>query len=138
GRACPDGLLLRGTAFGHHGRRLAVHRHRCLLGLPLGAPVRHPTQPLGPRHEPARPGGGGRSGRAGMEAWDGELRQWLGVHEPPVRGGASHPRGRPPAYPRGPAAVQRLRGWRPAFARYLTPKLTGLRRDLEAFLAYYG
>jgi transposase InsO family protein len=28
--------------------------------------------------------------------------------------------------------------WRPAFARYLTPKLTGLRRDLEAFLAYYN
>ena len=26
---------------------------------------------------------------------------------------------------------------RPAFARYPTPKLTGLRRDLEAFLAYY-
>lgn len=28
--------------------------------------------------------------------------------------------------------------WRPAFARYLTPKLTGLRRDLEAFLDYYN
>jgi transposase InsO family protein len=28
--------------------------------------------------------------------------------------------------------------WRPAFARYLTPKLTGLRRDLAAFLAYYN
>lgn len=28
--------------------------------------------------------------------------------------------------------------WRPAFARYLIPKLTGLRRDLEAFLAYYN
>jgi transposase InsO family protein len=28
--------------------------------------------------------------------------------------------------------------WRPAFARYLTPKLTGLRRDLEAFLSYYN
>ena len=28
--------------------------------------------------------------------------------------------------------------WRPAFARYLTPKLTGLRRDLEAFLGYYN
>ena len=28
--------------------------------------------------------------------------------------------------------------WRPAFARYLTPKLTGLRRDLQAFLAYYN
>jgi transposase InsO family protein len=28
--------------------------------------------------------------------------------------------------------------WRPAFARYLIPKLTGLRRDLEAFLDYYN
>jgi transposase InsO family protein len=28
--------------------------------------------------------------------------------------------------------------WRPAFAHYLTPKLTGLRRDLDAFLTYYN
>lgn len=27
--------------------------------------------------------------------------------------------------------------WRPAFARYLYPRLTGLRRELERYLAYY-
>jgi transposase InsO family protein len=28
--------------------------------------------------------------------------------------------------------------WRPAFARYLIPKLTGLRRELERFLSTYN
>lgn len=28
--------------------------------------------------------------------------------------------------------------WKPAFARYLTPKYTGLRRDLEGYLRYYN
>jgi transposase InsO family protein len=28
--------------------------------------------------------------------------------------------------------------WRPAFARYLQPRLTGLRRELETYLRYYN
>ncbi len=28
--------------------------------------------------------------------------------------------------------------WRPAFARYLIPKYTGLRLDLERYLSYYN
>jgi transposase InsO family protein len=28
--------------------------------------------------------------------------------------------------------------WRPAFARYLQPRLTGLRRDLDTYLSYYN
>ncbi len=28
--------------------------------------------------------------------------------------------------------------WRPAFARYLIPKLTGLRRELDRFLVDYN
>jgi transposase InsO family protein len=28
--------------------------------------------------------------------------------------------------------------WRPAFARYLIPRYTGLRRDLDTFLRYYN
>ena len=28
--------------------------------------------------------------------------------------------------------------WKPAFARYLIPKYTGLRRDLEQYLRYYN
>ena len=28
--------------------------------------------------------------------------------------------------------------WRPAFARYLYPRLTGLRRELDTYLAYYN
>lgn len=28
--------------------------------------------------------------------------------------------------------------WRPAFARYLIPKYTGLRHDLDRYLRYYG
>jgi hypothetical protein len=28
-------------------------------------------------------------------------------------------------------------GWRPAFARYLYPRYTGLRRELDTYLVYY-
>jgi hypothetical protein len=28
--------------------------------------------------------------------------------------------------------------WKPAFARYLVPKYTGLQRDLEQYLTYYN
>ena len=28
--------------------------------------------------------------------------------------------------------------WRPAFARYLYPRYTGLRRELDRYLAYYN
>ncbi|MCA1700434.1 MAG: hypothetical protein LC790_16655, partial [Actinobacteria bacterium] len=28
--------------------------------------------------------------------------------------------------------------WRPAFARYIQPRFTGLRRDLDTYLSYYN
>lgn len=40
--------------------------------------------------------------------------------------------------------MERLQGtlleecWKPAFARYLVPRYTGLRRDLERYLVYYN
>lgn len=46
--------------------------------------------------------------------------------------------------PQTNGCVERLQGtlleecWKPAFARYLVPRYTGLRRDLERYLAYYN
>jgi transposase InsO family protein len=46
--------------------------------------------------------------------------------------------------PQTNGCVERLQGtileecWKPAFARYLIPKYTGLRRDLERYLRYYN
>ena len=46
--------------------------------------------------------------------------------------------------PQTNGCVERVQGtvleecWKPAFARYLIPKYTGLRRDLERYLAYYN
>ena len=40
--------------------------------------------------------------------------------------------------------VERVQGtileecWKPAFARYLIPKITGLQRELKAYLRYYN
>ena len=60
-------------------------------------------------------------------------------------------RKRPPRWPladqTGPhrnGCVERVQGtileecWKPAFARHLIPKQTGLRRDLERYLRYYN
>jgi len=46
--------------------------------------------------------------------------------------------------PQTNGCVERVQGtileecWTPAFARYLTPRSTGLRRDLEAYLRTYN
>lgn len=46
--------------------------------------------------------------------------------------------------PQTNGCVERLHGtvleecWKPAFARYLVPRYTGLRRDLKRYLAYYN
>lgn len=46
--------------------------------------------------------------------------------------------------PQTNGCVERLQGtileecWKPAFARYLVPRYTGLRRDLERYLSYYN
>jgi transposase InsO family protein len=46
--------------------------------------------------------------------------------------------------PQSNGAVERVQGtvldecWRPAFARYLIPKLTGLRRELARYVWYYN
>ena len=48
-----------------------------------------------------------------------------------------------PEGPRPTAQVERVQGtilqecWKPAFARYLVPKRTGLRRELNRYLRYY-
>ena len=75
-------------------------------------------------------------------------RQRLGVHQPPVRGDARGP-GREhrrihAGRPQSNGFVERVQRtvleecWRPAFARYLIPKLTGLRRELDRFLWTYN
>ena len=49
-----------------------------------------------------------------------------------------------PGRPQTNGCVERLQGtlleecWKPAFARYLVPRYTGLRRDLTRYLAYYN
>jgi len=46
--------------------------------------------------------------------------------------------------PQTNGCVERVQGtileecWKPAFARYLTPKITGLQRELKAYLRYYN
>jgi transposase InsO family protein len=46
--------------------------------------------------------------------------------------------------PQTNGCVERVQGtileecWKPAFARYLTPKITGLQRELAAYLRYYN
>ncbi len=46
--------------------------------------------------------------------------------------------------PQTNGCVERVQGtilqecWKPAFARYLTPKITGLQRELKAYLSYYN
>ena len=46
--------------------------------------------------------------------------------------------------PQTNGCVERVQGaileecWKPAFARYLTPKISGLQRDLAAYLRYYN
>ena len=46
--------------------------------------------------------------------------------------------------PQTNGCVERVQGtileecWKPAFARYLTPKITGLQRELVAYLCYYN
>jgi Integrase core domain len=135
-----------GSAAPRH--RLAVHRHRCRLGLHLGHPPGHPTQPLG--HLDQRPGPPGRigSGRPGLEAGAGDERQRPRVpldHLPTtianlkarqtfIRAGRPQTNG----------CVERVQQtildecWKPAFARYLIPMQTGLRLDLERYLRSYN
>lgn len=58
------------------------------------------------------------------------------------------PEGAPHAHPRRTPPDQRQRRslhktildecWRPAFARYLYPRLTGLRRELDTYLNFYN
>ena len=50
GRARADGLLLHRAAHGHQGHRLAVHRHRRLLELPVGRVAHQSPQPGGSLH----------------------------------------------------------------------------------------
>lgn len=46
--------------------------------------------------------------------------------------------------PQTNGCVERVQGtileecWKPAFARYLTPRITGLQRELKEYLRYYN
>jgi hypothetical protein len=145
--AGPARLLLHRPLERHQGHRLAVHRHRRRLGLHLGDAPGDPAQSLGHLDQPARPAGGRRPGRPRLEAGTGDERQRLGVplwHLRPDPGQAWRP---PDLHPRWSAqtngCVERVQQtildecWKRAFARYLIPKQTGLRLDLERYLRYY-
>jgi hypothetical protein len=83
-----------------------------------------------------------------MVGREGDVRQRLGVPLRHLRasgatGGAHHlfiRAGRPQAN----GVVERVQEtileecWKPAFARYLIPKYTGLRLDLDRYLNYYN
>jgi Integrase core domain len=76
------------------------------------------------------------------------LRQLRRVPQPPVRPGRGAARGRalddPRRRPQTNGNVEALHKtildecWRPAFARYLHLRFTGLRRELETYLDYYN
>ena len=127
---------------------MAIHRHRCGLGLCLGRAVRHPAQPLREVHLAA-----GRRVAAELAAhgWQletvttdnasefraatfGDTIAALGAKQRFIRAGR----------PQSNGAVERVQRtildecWKPAFARYLTPKYTGLRLDLDRYLDYYN
>jgi hypothetical protein len=56
----------------------------------------------------------------------------------PGRGGGHHVRTTGELGPGHARRAGRRTCWKPAFARYLIPKQTGLRLDLERYLRYYN
>jgi hypothetical protein len=97
-----------------------------------------------------RPGphGGRRSGQPRLAAGVGHERQRLGVPLGDLSGHHRHPRRPPSLHPGRQTPDERLRRaraadlleecWKPAFARYLIPKRTGLKLDLERYLRSYN
>ncbi|NIP72682.1 MAG: transposase family protein [Gammaproteobacteria bacterium] len=67
-----------------------------------------------------------------------------GTFQEAVRHGGAKPVFIHAGRPQTNGCVERVQGtileecWKPAFARYLIPKITGLRRDLRAYLRYYN
>jgi hypothetical protein len=108
-----------------------------------------PRNPIGPVDLRARPAGGRRSRRPGLVGGQGDVRQRERVPLRRVRGGGRTGGSPSAVHPGRQAADQRRRGagvqetildecWKPAFARYLIPKYTGLRLDLDRYLTYYN
>ena len=135
-----DGLLLHREALRRHRGRVAVHGHRRGLRLLLGRVPPHPQGPLRPVVLGAGPEGGPGPLPTGWRLEAGMSGQRPGVPLGGVRGHRGSP-GRPPPVHSGREAQTNgwwervLRTileecWKPAFARYLIPKYTGLRLDL--------
>jgi len=137
-----------GRLSGTRGVVLAVHRAGRLLELPVGRASRHAEKPLGPLRLAARPPGGrgparprvGARGRLhdnASEFTSAEFARALaarGARQRRIHAGR----------PQSNGAVERVQlsvldeCWRPAFARYLIPTLTGLRRELARYVRYYN
>ncbi len=100
---------------------------------PVGRAARQRPQPRCPLHLGPGPSGGGRPGRRRLEVGGDQPQQRLGVQAPRVRGrlaalGDAH-RSNHAGRPQSNGFVERAQltvldeCWRPAFARYLIPKL---------------
>jgi hypothetical protein len=127
-----------------HGDVLAIHRRRHRLRVHVGRAPPHPEKPLGALHELARPPGPRRPRPAGwrLEAVStdnaSEFRS-AQFEEALEAAGARHVFIRA-GRPQSNGYVERAHKtvldecWKPAFARYLIPKYTGLRLDLDRFV----
>jgi transposase InsO family protein len=131
----------------HQGDGVAVHRHRRGLGLHLGHPAGDQAQPLSCLDQRPCPEGRRRPGRPRLAAGAGhdnasEFRAaTFGQTMAKLKSRHSFIRaGRPQTN----GCVERVQQtileecWKPAFARYLIPKQTGLRLDLERYLRSYN
>jgi Integrase core domain len=127
---------------------VAVHGDRRRLGVLLGGAAPEPAQPVGQVDLGARPAGGRRPQSPGLVPPEGdddnasefrsaEYEAAVDRWEPAT---CSSGAGRPQTN----GVVERVQEtildecWKPAFARYLIPKYTGLRLDLDRYLDYYN
>jgi transposase InsO family protein len=142
------GLLLHRPLERDQGNRLAVHRHRCRLRLHLGTlqvTRRNPsatwTSQLARTVAADLAERGWKLERVMSDnasefrsAVFGQTVATLGARHSFIRAGRPQTNG----------CVERVQQtildecWKPAFARYLIPKQTGLRLDLERYLRYYN
>ena len=149
GRAGRHRLLLRRPAARHRRRDLAADRDRHRLLVRLGRARRLPSKatraPARPASSPgasppsSKPPAGGSS--ALLSDNGNEFRGDFTATVSKLR--ARHSRihaGRPQTNGNVEALHKTILDecWRPAFARYLHPRLTGLRRELDTYLHYYN
>ena len=143
-----DGLLLHRQALRCQGCRVAVHGDRRGLSLLLGRAAPHAEKPLGAMDLRAGPSGGLGSGLTRLAPGQGDDGQRLRVPLRRVRGGRGSTGSSAPVHhagrPQTNGVVERVQEtipeecWKSAFARYLIPKYTGLRLDLDRYLTYYN